>query len=527
VPLWCALALSVGGGIVLDLAFPDTYVWAAVFPALAAMLVALIGRSGAGAFLVGFVGALSFYLVHIPWIQEFLGGDVGLLSFVPFLGLSVFESLFWAAAAVLITLGYRWVPRHLASVPGRVLVLPAVIAGIWTLREAINSNWPFGGFSWGRLAFSQSQGPLAPLFAWIGVAGVTFLVALVTASAIEVVRVSTRETWMRAAILPVLVGVVATLVPEWSVHDAGTLRVAAVQGNGKAGYFDRAAYGELLDAQTSATLPVLDEQVPPDVVVWPEGGTDVDPQTRDEAARVFDYLTDELDAPLVSGVITERDGLVYNTSVVWRADEGVTDYYDKRHPVPFGEYVPMRSLIEPLVPQLIGMIGREYTPGTTDPIVHIGSVPVGLNICFDIVDDGLLRETVRNGAQVIFAQSNNADFGTTDESVQQLEIARIRAMESGRSVVVISTVGQSEIIRPDGSTLARVPRFEAAAMVDDVPLATSLTPATVWGSAIEWLVGLFGVLVTLIAGVLARSSRRAVDPDGGGLVTPPGQAPGT
>ena len=507
-PLWIAVLVAVVSGPVLALAFPGPSIWPLAFVGLALQLVALIGRRPGGAFLVGFAGALSFYLVLIPWISSFLGGSFGLLSLLPYVALAAFEAVFWGAAAILIALAYRWVPRVAPGAIGRILVLPLVVAGLWVLRESITSTWPFGGFSWGRLAFSQSQSPLDSLFPWIGSAGVSALVALSTAVVIEGVRVSTRATWVRhAAILLVGVAVVMAF-PAWQTATTGTMTVAAVQGNSPAGYFTPHNYGDLLLAQYDATLPLVQQGVKPDVVVWPEGATDVDPVTDPRAATYFDYLSAELGAPIVTGDITTAGDITHNSSIVWQAGEGKTGQYDKRHPVPFGEYVPLRSVLEPLAPSLIGLIGREYTPGTNSPILDVGGVAVGANICFDIVDDALLQQTVDGGAQIIFAQSNNADFGTSDESVQQLAIARIRAMEFGRTVVVISTVGQSEIVAPDGSAIDSLTPYQPGAMVDEVPLSTAMTPASAAAVPLGWTFGLLGLAMLIVAGVVGHTKRR-------------------
>src|SRR5690606_22297349 len=141
---------------------------------------------------------------------------------------------------------------------------------------------------------------------------------------------------------------------------------------------------------------------------------------------------------------------------------------DKRHPVPFGEYVPDRAFWRPFAPHLIDLIGRDYTPGTTDMVMDVDGTIVGVNICFDIVDDQILTETVEQGATMIVASTNNADFGRTDESAQQLAFARIRAIELGRSVVNLSTVGISAVIAPDGSTIADLPWYTADVMIVDV-----------------------------------------------------------
>ena len=497
VPLWVALVLAVGCGPVLDLAFPDTNIWMLVFPGLAMLLVGLIGRRIGTAYLVGFVAAESFYLVHIPWITKFLGSFPFPVDQVPLIALATFEAFFWGAGAILITLAYRWVPRAFSGTAGRVGLLPIVVGGVWVAREAVTSTWPWGGFSWGRLAFSQSESPLSGLLSWVGSAGVTFVIVVAVASVIEVVRLGS----LRSATVVVAASTVLLLVPAWQMPTEGTMSVAAVQGNGKAGYFDAHEYGDLLVAQFDATQLLRAEGKRVDAIVWPEGGSDVDPLTRQDGANAFDAITTQFDAPLVSGVITERDGVSYNSSLLWQNGEA-QDIYDKRHPIPFGEYVPAREFFVPLAPDLLALIGRDYRPGTTDPVFDINGITVGINICFDIVDDALMHETVNDGAQIIFAQSNNADFGDTDESVQQLAIARIRAIELGRSVVVNSTVGQSAIIAPDGTTIDSVPRYTAAVMVDDVPLATGTTPATLIGRQFAWL----AILLAVAALVLARIS---------------------
>jgi apolipoprotein N-acyltransferase len=194
---------------------------------------------------------------------------------------------------------------------------------------------------------------------------------------------------------------------------------------------------------------------------------------------------------------------------------GQVDYYDKKHPVPFGEYVPHRWFWRQFAPELIDLIGREYTPGTTDAVLDLGSentdgrsVPAGIAICFDIVDDQLIREMVDQGAQLVLGQTNNADFGFTDESVQQLAIARIRAFETARTVVNISTVGTSAIIYPDGSVHHQLVWYEPGVMVDDVPLSTTMTPAVVGGRQIEWFVCFGALLVLGLAGLTSRPTRR-------------------
>jgi apolipoprotein N-acyltransferase len=535
-PLWAAVAVAAAAGPLLDDAFPDVGIWLTAFPAIALVLIALHGRKGDSAFLVGLVFGLAFYFPHIEWAAVFLGP-------LPWSALATLMALWCGLGGILITWAYRAVPRAWPSPIARLLLVPAVVAGIWIGREGIAATWPYGGFSWGRVAFSQSDGLFAPLFAWLGVAGVGFVMVFLVAMLIQIVRevnetrrdavpdavgrsalrVRALQRWLTLA--AIIIGLLA--VPAWTSLPGNTsgqtLRIGAVQGDTKAGYFDPPAnFGDNLRGQLAATEPVYDQDV--DVVVWPEGSSDVNPLAYPEAAAAFSEVARRADAPLVAGIITARDqGTVdangdevfhyFNTSTLWHADEGQVDYYDKKHPVPFGEYVPNRAFWRIFAPDLIDLIGREYTFGTTDAVLDVGSaktdgrsVLAGVAICFDIVDDQLMTEMIEQGAQIVFGQTNNADFGHTDESVQQLAIAKIRAIETARSVVNISTVGTSAIIYPDGSEHDRLTWYQPGVMVDDVPLGTTMTPAVVGGRQVEWLVS-FGALAVL--GMALVGSRRA------------------
>ena len=521
VPLWGALLLAATAGLITDAAFPDLGWWPLAYLGVAMVLVAAQGRRAGAGFAVGFVFGLVFYLVHIPWMTEFLGPDeLWIVRAVPWFALSFVMALWCALGTMLIAIATRVAPHAVRGPVGRMLAVPAVVAGLWTAREAIASVWPYGGFAWGRIAESQSASPISPLFAWLGISGVSFVMVLLVAVAIATVRERQTPVMLRAALVTVLAALVVA-VPAFPVAVDGTLRVGAIQGNGRTGYFDPPEHaGDNLFAQYDATEPVYDQDV--DLVVWPEGGSDLDPLRVPLAARVFDSVAVSADAPFVGWSVTHRGEEYFNTALLWHAGEGALDFYDKRHPVPFGEYVPDRAIWRQFAPDLIDLIQREYTPGTTDAVMDVGSrgrsIPASFAICFDIVDDALMREGVQEGGQLVLAQTNNADFGQTDESVQQLAIARIRAIELGRAVVNISTVGTSAVILPDGTIASELPRYTAGVMVVDVPLSTTTTPAVVIGRGVEGGIAAIslGALIGTALGSrrTKRTSRSALGPTG-------------
>jgi apolipoprotein N-acyltransferase len=509
-PLWAAVAASLVGGVLLTLAFPALSWWPMAFPAVVLALVGLIGRRVWSSFLVGFAFGGAFFFVNLLFTARYLGP-------VPWVALSMLEALITAAGAIPITLAYRWMPRVLPSVAARLTLLPLLVAGLWTLREQIVGSWPYGGFPWGRIGITQVNSPLADLASWVGVSGLTFLMVLLCAAAIEYVRIARFRAPL--TVLPsVVVALLLLLVPQFPTTAAGTLRVGSVQGNGPAGYFDERTANAVLEAQLEATAPLFGEQM--DVLLWPEGGVDSDPTANPATASVLDDLSQRVDAPLIVAAVTERDEEYFNSSLLWVAGEGAVQTYDKRHPVPFGEYVPDRAFFEPFAPDLIGLIQREYTPGVAAPFFDLDGIGVGLAICFDVIYDDVIWDGARDGAQIYMFQTNNADFRGTDENLQQLAFARMRAIETGRSVVNLSTVGTSQVIAADGTTIDGLPADVAGHMLTDVPLRTGLTPAVVAGDAVKIVIGWGSLMVLITVGTVVLWRSRTSAAPGGNVKMP-------
>ena len=186
----------------------------------------------------------------------------------------------------------------------------------------------------------------------------------------------------------------------------------------------------------------------------------------------------------------------------------IADRYSKLRPVPFAEYIPYRSFFR-LFSDKVDLVTRDFAPGDSIGLFRVptaagGTLAVGLNICFEVAVDDVVRDSVREGANLISIQTNNATFGFTDESVQQLAISRIRAIEHGRSVVHVSNVGVSALITPDGTPHQSTSLFTSAVLSGDLPLRSAPTLATRVGAWPEWIA--CGGLIVLLALALRRRS---------------------
>ena len=511
-PVWAAVLASAAAGLLLDLASAPVGWWPLTFVSVTVALVALIGRSIGGALLVGTVFGAVFYTTHLVWVGEFLGP-------VPWLALAGLEAVLFGAGAVPIALAYRWTARYPARGLVQLLAVPPLIGVLWTAREVVMGAWPYSGFPWARLGMTQVGGPLAEAVSWTSVTGLSLLIVILCASVVQWIRAGGIR-FMLGLHPAVSVAALLVIAPQFPTAPAGQFRVGWVQGNGPTGYFDDKVPGDVLAAQTAATVPLYGQ--PMDLLAWPEGGVDADPLSDPAAAEALDRVVRSAGAPLLMNAATTRGDDVFNTSLLWTADPTGRQWHDKVNPVPFGEYVPDRWFYELIVPDLVGLIQREYTPGSNPPLVQVGDVGVGLAICFDVIYDAVIWDGARAGAEVFVFQTNNADFRGTDENLQQLAFARMRAIETGRAVVNVSTVGTSQVITPDGTTVDSIGVDTVDASITTVPLRTGLTPAVILGPWLTALIVLAAAGALTAAGFSHRARTRAAAAD---RSTDPGRHP--
>ena len=511
-PVWAAVLASAAAGLLLDLASAPVGWWPLTFVSVTVALVALIGRSIGGALLVGTVFGAVFYTTHLVWVGEFLGP-------VPWLALAGLEADLFGAGAVPIALAYRWTARYPARGLVQLLAVPPLIGVLWTAREVVMGAWPYSGFPWARLGMTQVGGPLAEAVSWTSVTGLSLLIVILCASVVQWIRAGGIR-FMLGLHPAVSVAALLVIAPQFPTAPAGEFRVGWVQGNGPTGYFDDKVPGDVLAAQTAATVPLYGQ--PMDLLAWPEGGVDADPLSDPAAAEALDRVVRSAGAPLLMNAATTRGDDVFNTSLLWTADPTGRQWHDKVNPVPFGEYVPDRWFYELIVPDLVGLIQREYTPGSNPPLVQVGDVGVGLAICFDVIYDAVIWDGARAGAEVFVFQTNNADFRGTDENLQQLAFARMRAIETGRAVVNVSTVGTSQVITPDGTTVDSIGVDTVDASITTVPLRTGLTPAVILGPWLTALIVLAAAGALTAAGFSHRARTRAAAAD---RSTDPGRHP--
>ncbi|WP_432496037.1 apolipoprotein N-acyltransferase [Kineococcus gypseus] len=507
--------LALAGGVAAWAAFPGALrpegLWWTAPLAVALLALATGGVRARRGALAGLLFGEAFAVPHLAWS----GTYVGLL---PWFALATACALFYAGLGAVL-------PRLQRA---RAHLGPLAVACGWVAVEAARARVPFEGFPWGRLAFSQAQAPTLALASLGSTALVTFAVALAGALLAVAARALLRlpaPPGARRAVpraLPAAVAVLGALavlgagalVPRPVAAEDGTLRVAAVQGNTPReglGFNDERR--AVLDNHARATA-ALAEQVRagnaprPDVVIWPENSSDIDPYANPDAERVIERAVADVGAPVLVGAVVDGPGrFVSNTSLLATPREGIDGalqdprrHYVKQRPAPFGEYVPHREFFRRFSDK-VDLVGRDFVHGDAVGVIGAAGARLGDVICFEVAFDDTVRDAVRAGAQALVVQTNNATFGRSDEAVQQLAMSQLRAVESGRAVVHVSTVGVSALITPDGVAHQRTQLFTTAVLRGDVALRSTTTLSTRLGAAPE-------LALSALAGLLLLSARR-------------------
>ncbi|WP_404193529.1 apolipoprotein N-acyltransferase [Streptomyces tauricus] len=486
-----AAALS---GVLLYVSFPPRTLWWLALPAFAILAWCLHGRSWKAALGLGYLFGLGFLLPLLVWT----GVEVGPR---PWLALVVIEAVYVALVGVGIA--------AVSKLPGR----PLWAAALWIAGEAARARVPFGGFPWGKIAFGQADGVFLPLAAVGGTPVLGFAVVLCGFGLYETVRLGleARRTRVirRGAAAVALVGLVLPVAGALAARslvsdkaEEGTATVAVIQGNvPRAGLDFNSQRRAVLDHHARETERLAakvkaGKAAQPDFVLWPENSSDIDPFRNPDAYAVIDQAARAIGAPISVGGVVEKNGKLYNEQILWDPVKGPGATYDKRQVQPFGEYLPMRSLLGAINENWTSMVRQDFSRGDKPGVFTMAGTRVGLATCYEAAFDWAVRDTVTHGAQIISVPSNNATFDRSEMTYQQLAMSRVRAVEHSRTVTVPVTSGVSAMIMPDGRITQRTGMFVADSLVQKVPLRSSETPATRFGIAPEM------VLVLIAAGGL-------------------------
>jgi apolipoprotein N-acyltransferase len=513
VPMPLRVGIVLLAGVAVGLSWQPYGLWPLMLVGIPAFTLAVRGVRPINAFGLGYLFGLAMLALAISWVHV-LGAWVAVV-------LIVFMSLFFGLLGLATTL------------VGRLRWWPIATACCWVLIEYAYSRIPFGGFGWTRIAYAVVDTPLAGFFPIIGVAGVSFVVALVgqlIAWAVLALlaappgRLTRRIRVLSAAAAIVGISLLGSALRLYQVEpaatSAGSVRVGIVQGNipgrgieamGRARSVTNNHLSETIHLMTKVRLG---QEPQPDFLLWPENSTDIDPTVDPITRQTVQAAAEVADRPILVGAVMQGPGPNERQTAAlwWDPDRGVLARYDKQNLVPFGEWIPFRTQLLPLIP-LLQQVGAQSVPGTRPGVLDGTAagrpIKIGDVICFELAYDQTIYRSLTGGAQVLMVQSNNATYGGTGQIEQQFAITRARAMEARREIAVATTNSVSGFITRDGAVAIRTQEFTAQSMVVEMQLRNALTPAIRVAPWLERGLALIAVLACLAAvlGGTRRSPR--------------------
>lgn len=459
------IALSLVSGLLAYASFaPIGYWWCAPF-ALALLIHLLAEKRLGRRLLVVILFATAFFGPLLAWSNTYVGD-------VPWLILTVLQ-------VVLL------VP--LALIPMTKKINLFLFPSLWIAVEFLRGHFPFKGFGWGRIAFSQADSPFAQLARFGGAPLLGFVVAVL---ALSIYLAFKRE--LRLMIFPLLAVLAFSVIANASAPPLPKKNFSflAVQGGVPSLGLDfNSRATAVFENHLYTTVAYLkSHRTSAQVVLWPENSIDVDP-FKNELVRVqLQSVADTFKIPLIVGAVLQHGSNFQNASILWEPHVGPTSIYIKRHLTPFGEYIPLRGIAELVSPYARNVV--DFVPGDRIIIHKVANAKFAPIICFELLDDASGQEMAKR-SNAFVVQTNSATFGLSPESDQQLGITRIRSIEHQRYSISISTSGVSALVDPKGRVTHRSAQNRSAVIDASIGLSDSTSISDRYGSKIEAILVLF------------------------------------
>ena len=463
-------------GVLLGLSRPGPDVGVLAFVGLVPLLLVMRGARPRLAASLGLIAGSVYYGIVVSWAWYF--GAIALLPFAMIL------AAYWAGACACISaVSRRLAHRSRAA----VFMGPIATAAVFTIWEGLVSRWPFGGFSWGEIGYAMHDiSPLRSLAALGGLPLISFTVVLFNAFLAQGLLAS-RQVQLRSAgaIAVLTIGVASWFIAWPRMTASGSVHVAMLQGND---------INRDLTAQEIAdfTLPkrhfaLADQLVGRyDLIVFPESG--FHPEVVDNpiiVARLQQYARRHSSYVLANGVAEAGDGRAYNRNVLYDRTGMQIGTYDKRHLVPFGEWVPWRSTLQRYI-KALDKIPRDFKTGVSNGIFSLGGHKFASVICFESAFGPQVRVSAHNGAELIVVSTNNRSYRRSANSAQHIAIGQIRAAETGRSVLQASVSGASAVIDDRGRVTQHTRMFRNETTSVRAVTRTGNTIYTTWREWVLW-----------------------------------------
>ena len=383
------------------------------------------------------------------------------------------------------------------------LPLPFVWYGLIFISIETSTDYiPFGGFPWGKIAYDSADAPWANLMPYGSSELVTVAILLISALMIPSLGFILQKAFAASLVFLIAIAAFSLFLGDLDKRDAksiGKIDLAIIQGSvPRVGLSFNEQKMEVLKYHIKETNRLLENTNQNyDAILWPENSIDVDPFANQEAGNLIKEVVKKYDKPLLSGAVLQKSDGLSNSVILWDpVNLKVLDSYEKIRLVPFGEYLPFRGTLTKYIKRF-DLIPQDFIAGEKPNNITIKNAVIIPIICFEIAWNISLFEQIQNGSNLISVHTNNATYAFSNQMEQQFMMTRIRAMETGRDIVVTATTGVSAHINRYGDVLWSSKEFVPQSKIVTASLYSDITPAAKYASLIQRL-ALFGFVIPFI-----------------------------
>jgi apolipoprotein N-acyltransferase len=503
-----ALVFAILSGLLLTAGFPKPEMYYVSWFALVPLLLALQGKTGKQALLIGYLCGLVHFFTVLLWIRHAVYHYGGLPDVLAILVQFLLCVILAPYPAVFALIAAKWQRSPFLWVFG----LPFV----WVTMEWLRIFTPFSGFPWASIGYSQSPLNMLIQAADItGVYGISWLVVFAN----TVISGLVLNFYRRVGV-PVLACCIVAALIYGSVRideirkrqgTAAPLTVSVIQGNiAQSEKWDPAIVGETLKRYSQYSLEAVKADPSTDILFWPESAMPFFYGLDEEPTSELNSIIKTIGKPVLFGSdgVTRIDGKARLLNRAYLVDKNadIKGAYAKQHLVPFGEYVPFSQILFFVRHLVTGDV--EFVPGSQPGPVFLGDRPLGVLICYEVIFPGISRETVLRGSEVLMNMTNDAWYGDTGGPYQHFEMSKWRAIESRVPLVRSANTGISGVFDATGNELGRLALNTGGSLTRTIHPMRSSSFYTRFGDIFAWFSIIITICGLLYGSIYANTKRR-------------------
>jgi apolipoprotein N-acyltransferase len=447
--------ISIIAGLIGSTAFEPINFWFSAIASLSIWFSLLLKSNLERRVIVSYIFGLSLLLPIQSWTGIYVGN-------IPWLILCLVQAFTFIIPAIFVVPGKRF--NQIA------------FACTFVMVELLLRTVPFTGFGWSRISFTQVDGPLKGLYSSGGVVLVAFFIAIISAA----------RSFLNVCVILLIVASLS-FIPSID-NNGDESNIALIQGGvSKLGLEFNSKPQEVFQRHLNQTLKSISKEEV-DLIIWPENAVDVDINVDVEVKQQIVDLSSLLSTPVLVGGVTRSGSYLQNQSTLFKPE--ISQIYIKRYLTPFGEYLPLRKIASKVSHYANQIV--DFKAGIKDTIFKSDSASFQTLICYELLDDSFRKQI---DSDFLVVQTNNATFGDTAQLDQERQIARVRAIETGRFIAYVSTTGTTSFIDNKGVVIAQTPKFISATLKEQIPHVNGKTATQIIGKYLEYFAFVYLIFI--------------------------------